>query len=86
MAPFSTAIKNGILFAIFSIIGAYVAGWLLAYAFAFLLSEFDSNGYGSIHPTAITLFAATFVALALLVGIPFFKFLSDTVEEGMIEF
>ena len=85
MAPFGSAIKNGLMFTITSIIGAYLFAYFFSYGLLFLFYRFNQNDY-TLHPTGILLIFASLMSAFLLIGIPFFKFLSDTVEDGLIEF
>lgn len=86
MAPFGSAFKNALLFTILSIPGAYLFATLFANGLMFLFYNFEQNGYRSVDSSAVLIFMGAVLSAALLIGIPFFKFMSDTVEEGMIEF
>ncbi len=91
MAPFGTVLKNSILFLIITAGITYAAAQMLMIGLWNLL-----EGYGISYSTAdrdIDTFGAgvrlVWLGLLLLVGgvgVIYMKALSDTVEEGMIEF
>ncbi len=86
MAPFGSAFKNGLLFTILAIPGAYLSATLFAQGLMFLFYNFNQNGFTRVDQTGILILMGSIISAALLIGVPFFKFMSDTVEEGMIEF
>ncbi len=86
MAPFGSAFKNGLLFTILAIPGAYLFATLFAQGLMFLFFTFNQSGYTEASQTGVLILMGAILSGTLLIGIPFFKFMSDTVEEGMIEF
>ncbi|MHA2090062.1 MAG: hypothetical protein ACW98K_04315 [Candidatus Kariarchaeaceae archaeon] len=93
MAPIGTVLKNGLIFAILSAPLLYLAALQFARGLADIMYTFDVGGdYREPVPNdkfwstgVLEIFIALIFSISL-VGVVFMKFLSDTVEEGMIEF
>ena len=93
MAPIGTVLKNGLIFAILSAPLLYLAALQFARGFSDIMYTFGMGGNyreGVTNPDywstgILQIFIALLFSVSL-VGVVFMKFLSDTVEEGMIEF
>ncbi|MCY3413266.1 MAG: hypothetical protein INQ03_16620 [Candidatus Heimdallarchaeota archaeon] len=86
MAPLGTVIKNGLIFILLSAAITYLAAYLLVFGLWQLLTLDD---YAS-NPQQYSA-GQNYVWLGLLIlvggtGLIYLKSVSDTVEEGMIEF
>ncbi len=87
MAGFGSALKNAILFTVFSIPGLFVSIYLFIFGMNFLMYSYIVSGNFQIGVSqAFIFFFLSLLSAFILIGIPFFKFFSDTVEDGMIEF
>ncbi len=98
MAPIGSVIKNGLLFLILLIPIAYVSGLMFSAAIVDLnFAANDESGNpipredidkasGTYYGTAVLEIAIAFIILFGLGGLVFMKSLSDTVEDGMVEF
>ena len=98
MAPIGSVIKNGLLFLILLIPIAYVAGLMFSAAIVDLnYAATDSDGNpvpredidkesGTYYGTAVQEIALGIIILFGLGGLVFMKSLSDSVEDGMVEF
>ena len=86
MAGIFTSIKNALFFTLLSLPGIFIFQVLQDYAV--VLDKYYTDlgtpeaGTTPIFYTKI----ASFAVLFFLCGIPLFKFLSDTVEDGVVEF
>ncbi len=98
MAPIGTVIKNGLLFVILLLPIAWVSGLLISAAIVDLnYAANDDNGNpinrndidrdsGSHYMVAVQGIALTVMLIVGVGGLIFMKSLSDTVEDGMVEF
>lgn len=87
MAGWGSALKNVIFFAIFSIPGILIHSYMKRYSDVFWESSYDTYGNSAYMDVNVLIWDTVALLLLIIgVGIPFFKFLSDTVEDGMIEF
>jgi hypothetical protein len=102
MAPIGSVIKNGLLFVILLLPIAYVSGLMLSaaivdlnYASDDINDEYDGNavprddidkGGGTYYATAVQEIAIAIILLFGVGGLVFMKSLSDSVEDGMVEF
>lgn len=88
MAPIGTVIKNGLIFVILTAGITYAAAQLLAAGIVHLMIsvglKFDSTSEN--YDEGITLLWLGLLTLVGGSGLVYMKSLSDTVEEGMIEF
>jgi hypothetical protein len=87
MAGWGSSIKNVLFFTILSIPGVLISLYLKRYAevlFIYSVEEYGVNAY--LDMQVLIWDTISLLLLFIGVGIPFFKFLSDTVEDGMIEF
>ncbi len=87
MAGIFTSIKNALFFALFSIPGIFIFQLLQDYSTR--VYEFYIDQGETVEKVLTRVFyikLASFVLLFFLCGIPLFKFLSDTVEDGVVEF
>ena len=88
MAGIFTSIKNALFFALFAIPGIFIFQLLQDYATDVI--EYYAGQGAEIEKAASTqafyIRIASLVLLFFLCGIPLFKFLSDTVEDGVVEF
>ncbi|MHA2252338.1 MAG: hypothetical protein ACXAD7_18375, partial [Candidatus Kariarchaeaceae archaeon] len=95
MAPIGTVLKNGLIFAVLSAPLLYLAAYQFANGLIDILWTFgvggnreDGNAYvneGYWNTGILEVFLGLLFSITV-VGIIFMKTLSDTVEEGMIEF
>lgn len=88
MAPIGTVIKNGLIFVILTAGITYAAAQLLAAGIVHLMIsvglKFDSSSEN--YDEGITFLWLGLLTLVGGSGLVYMKSLSDTVEEGMIEF
>ena len=88
MAPIGTVIKNGLIFIILTAGITYAAAQLLAAGIVHLMIsvglKFDSSSEN--YDEGITYLWLGLLTLVGGSGLVYMKCLSDTVEEGMIEF
>ncbi|MHA2098359.1 MAG: hypothetical protein ACW99A_06705 [Candidatus Kariarchaeaceae archaeon] len=102
MAPIGSVIKNGLIFLILLLPIAYISGLMISaaivdlnYAAEDIDDEHDGNaiprddidkGSGTYYATAVQEIAIAIVLLFGIGGLVFMKSLSDSVEDGMVEF
>ena len=87
MAGLITSTKNSLFFAIFAIPGIFIFQLLQDFANQVQL-YYENQGYPATEAAKPASYyrIGSLVALFFLCGIPLFKFLSDTVEDGVVEF
>jgi hypothetical protein len=94
MAPIGTVLKNGLVYLVLSAPLVYVAALQIVNGFADLLYATEGGaidrGSSSLNAdfynAAILEFVIALAVSLLGIGIIYMKALSDTVEDGMIEF
>lgn len=88
MAPIGTVIKNGLIFVILTAGITYAAAQLLAAGIVHLMISvgLKFDGTSENYDEGITLLWLGLLTLVGGSGLVYMKSLSDTVEEGMIEF
>ncbi len=95
MAPIGIVLKNGLIFAVLSAPILYFAAYMLALAITDILFGVGVSGAGNRADSLpemdhwdtgqMELFVGLLLSITV-VGVIYMKLLSDTVEEGMVEF